>query len=59
MVHIPDGFISPKMYLPLYAVSAGLWAWGLRRLRRTLDEKTIPWLAVLAALSFVLMMVAV
>ncbi len=47
------------MYLPLYAVSAGLWAWGLRRLRRTLDEKTIPWLAVLAALSFVLMMVAV
>jgi len=58
-VHIPDGFISPKMYLPLYAVSAGCWAWGLGRLRRRLDEKTIPWLAVLAALSFVLMMVAV
>ncbi len=58
-MHIPDGFISPKMYLPLYAVSAGLWAWGLRRMRRTLDEKTIPWLAVLAALSFILMMVTV
>lgn len=58
-MHIPDGFISPKMYLPLYAVSAGCWAWGLRRLRRTLDEKTIPWLAVLSALSFVLMMVTV
>lgn len=58
-MHIPDGFISPKMYLPLYAVSAGCWAWGLHRMRRTLDEKTIPWLAVLAALSFVLMMVAV
>jgi cobalt/nickel transport system permease protein len=58
-LHIPDGFISPKMYLPLYGISVGLWAWGLRRMRRTLDEKTIPWLAVLAALSFVLMMVAV
>ncbi len=58
-MHIPDGFISPKMYLPLYAVSAGAWAWGLKRMRRSLDEKTIPWLAVLAALSFVLMMVAV
>lgn len=58
-MHIPDGFISPKMYLPLYAVAVGAWAWGLRRLRRSLDEKTIPWLAVLAALSFVLMMVAI
>lgn len=58
-MHIPDGFISPKMYLPLYVVSAGAWAWGLKRMRRSLDEKAIPWLAVLAALSFVLMMVAV
>lgn len=58
-MHIPDGFISPKMYLPLYVVSIGAWAWGLRQLRRSLDEKTIPWLAVLAALSFVLMMVAI
>jgi len=58
-VHIPDGFISPKMYLPLYAVAAGCWAWAIRRLRRTLDERTIPWLAVLAALSFILMMVTI
>jgi len=57
-VHIPDGFISPKVYLPLYVVAAGAWVWGLRRLRRTLDEKALPWLAVMSALSFVLMLVA-
>lgn len=58
-MHIPDGFISPKAYIPLYVVAAGAWVWGIRRLRRTLDEKTLPWLAVLAALCFVLMLVAV
>ena len=58
-MHIPDGFISPKAYIPLYVVSAGAWAWGIQRLRRDLDEKTLPWLAVLSALSFVLMLVAV
>lgn len=58
-MHIPDGFISPKMYLPLYGVAAVCWAWSVRRLRRSLDERTIPWLAVLAALSFVLMMVTI
>ncbi|MCK4511198.1 energy-coupling factor ABC transporter permease, partial [bacterium] len=35
-MHVPDGFISPKMYLPAYAVAAGLWAWGLRRARAKL-----------------------
>jgi cobalt/nickel transport system permease protein len=58
-MHIPDGFISPKMYLPAYAVTAGLWAYGLRRARRTLDREAIPLLAVLTAAAFVLMMVSV
>lgn len=57
-MHIPDGFISPQTYLPVYAVSAGLWWVGIRRLRRELDAETLPYLAVLTALSFVLMMLA-
>jgi len=58
-MHIPDGFISPKMYVPSYAAAAGLWALALRRARRVLDEGTIPLLAVLTALAFALMMIAV
>ena len=58
-MHVPDGFISPKMYLPAYVVAAGLWAWGLRRARAKLDEETVPYIAVMTALSFVLMMVTV
>lgn len=57
-MHIPDGFLSPETYVPAYAVCAGLWVLGMRRLRARLDEETLPWLAVMTALSFVLMMVA-
>lgn len=57
-MHIPDGFIAPQVYLPAYALAAVGWTVALRRLRATLDETTLPRLAVLTALSFVLTMVA-
>ena len=58
-MHIPDGFIAPQVYLPAYALAAVGWAVALRRLKSTLDETVLPRLAVLTALSFVLMMVAI
>lgn len=57
-MHIPDGFLSPQTFLPAYAVCAALWAVGMRRVKAALDEETLPWLAMMTALSFVLMMVA-
>lgn len=57
-MHIPDGFLSPQTYLPAYALAAGLWPLAARRLRRTLDADTLPWLAAATALAFVLMMLA-
>lgn len=57
-MHIPDGFISPQTYLPAYAVCAGLWWVALRQVRARLDAETLPYVAVLTALSFALMMVA-
>jgi cobalt/nickel transport system permease protein len=58
-MHIPDGFITPKMYLPAYAVAAGLWVYGARRVKARLDEKTIPLVAVVTAVAFVLMTIVV
>lgn len=58
-MHIPDGFIAPQVYLPLYAVAGVAWFVGLRHTRRVLDERTIPLLAVTTALAFVLSMIAV
>ncbi len=51
-MHIPDGFIAPQLYLPLYGVAAGLWAYGARRLGQDLDEAGLPWLAAITAAAF-------
>lgn len=58
-MHIPDGFIAPQLYLPVYGLTAGLWAFALRRLRASLREETLPRLAVLTAFCFALMMIMV
>lgn len=57
-MHVPDGFISPKFYLPAFAAAGALWAGSIRAVRRMLDAETIPQLAVLTALAFILMMIA-
>lgn len=57
-MHIPDGFISPRFYIPAFAAAAALWIPGARAVRRSLDAETIPHLAVITALAFILMMIA-
>ncbi len=58
-MHIPDGFISPKVYIPAYAVSVGLWAYSVRKMKNFLSSETLPFLSAATAFSFVLMMVVV
>jgi len=58
-MHIPDGFLSPQTYLPAYAVAAGAWTWAARGLRDKLDETTVPRLAMLTGLAYVLGLVMV
>jgi len=53
-VHIPDGLIAPQAYLAAAALVVPCWAFAVRRVSRALDERTIPRLAVLTALAFVL-----
>lgn len=57
-MHIPDGFIAPQMYLPLYAAAAAAWAYGAKRVGQELDESSLPWLAALTAASFALSFIA-
>lgn len=53
-MHIPDGFLSPQTYLPASAIAAGAFAWSAKGLKNRLDETTVPRLAVLTALAYVL-----
>ncbi|MCX8017923.1 MAG: energy-coupling factor ABC transporter permease [Rhodocyclaceae bacterium] len=51
-MHIPDGFLSPQTYLPAAALAVGAWGWAARGLRAQLDERLIPRLAMITALSY-------
>jgi cobalt/nickel transport system permease protein len=55
-VHIPDGYLSPRTAGAFWVVSAPLWALSLRAVRRGLDRRRVPLLALLAAFSFLVMM---
>src|SRR4030042_5781458 len=55
-MHIPDGYLSPQTYVPLYAVFAGFLAAALRKLRKSLSSKTVPYLGMSAAFSCLIMM---
>jgi cobalt/nickel transport system permease protein len=53
-MHIPEGFISPQTFLPAAAFDAAVWWAAARGLKESLDETTLPFLAVAGAVLFVL-----
>lgn len=55
-MHIPDGYLSPQTYLPLFGVAAVFWAAALRRIREVLSHRHIPYVAMAAAFSFLIQM---
>jgi len=55
-MHIPDGYLGPQTYGVLYGVMLPLWALASKIVRRTLQQRQVPFLALGAAFSFVLMM---
>ena len=55
-MHIPDGYISPETCAVTYAIAAPLWYVGFKKLKEKLNEETLPTLAALSALSFIIMM---
>ncbi len=55
-MHIPDGYLSPSSCAIAYAAALPFWAVSLRRLKRTLQGRLVPLLAVVSAFCFVVMM---
>ena len=55
-MHIPDGYLGPQTYGILYGIMIPIWALASRLVRRTLSQRQVPYLALGAAFSFVIMM---
>lgn len=55
-MHIPDGYLSPETAAVMYAVSLPFWYRATRKIKTLLTGRSVPLIALFAALSFVVMM---
>ncbi len=55
-MHIPDGYLSPATAAAMYAASAPFWYRASQKIRGVLTGRSVPLIALFAALSFVIMM---
>jgi cobalt/nickel transport system permease protein len=55
-LHIPDGLMSPEIWMLGYVLALPVVAYAVSKVSRTIDEKTVPFMAILAAGIFVAMM---
>ncbi|HNX80578.1 MAG TPA: cobalt transporter CbiM [Candidatus Omnitrophota bacterium] len=55
-MHIPDGYLGPATCGVFYAVMVPIWAVASKIVKKTLQAKQVPLLAIGAAFSFVIMM---
>ena len=55
-MHIPDGYLSPITSLIMFLMVFPFWMIGVRKVRETMNARSVPLIALLAAFSFVIMM---
>jgi len=55
-MHIPDGYLGPATSGFFAVVMLPIWATASRRVKKTLNARQVPLLAIGAAFSFVIMM---
>ena len=55
-MHIPDGYLSPITSLIMFLLVFPFWVIGIRKVRQTMNARSVPLIALLAAFSFVIMM---
>ncbi len=55
-MHIPDGYLSPITSLVMLLLVLPFWAIGIRKIRQSMNARSVPLIALMAAFSFVIMM---
>lgn len=55
-MHIPDGYLSPTTSVLMFLLVFPFWMIGVRKVRETMNARSVPLIALLAAFSFVIMM---
>lgn len=55
-MHIPDGYLSPQTYVPLIVVYVPMAAIAVKKVKRDVAIRNIPYLGMAAAFSFIIMM---
>jgi cobalt/nickel transport system permease protein len=55
-MHIPDGYLSPLTYGPFWGAALVFWSVALKKMKEKLSFKHIPYMAMGAVFSFLIMM---
>jgi len=55
-MHIPDGYLSPQTYIPLFVASAAIIGVAVRKVKKQMTTKLVPFLGMSAAFAFLIMM---
>jgi cobalt/nickel transport system permease protein len=55
-MHIPDGYLGPQTYLPLYGVFIATISLAVKKLKEKLTIKLVPFLGMASAFAFLIMM---
>jgi len=55
-MHIPDGYLSPQTYIPLYGIFAAAVTVAVKKVKKEVSARDIPYLGMAAAFSFIIMM---
>jgi cobalt/nickel transport system permease protein len=55
-MHIPDGYLAPAVSLALAVPTIPVWAVATQKVKKVLNNRTVPLLAIFSALSFTVMM---
>jgi cobalt/nickel transport system permease protein len=55
-MHIPDGYLSPQTYIPLFGLFVMSAAVAVRKVKNEVSARNIPYLGMAAAFSFIIMM---
>jgi cobalt/nickel transport system permease protein len=55
-MHIPDGYLGPQTYIPLIGAFVAAASVAVRKVKKEVSARNIPYLGMAAAFSFIIMM---